>query len=33
MLSCNAKHAGTHEPMYATNVGERKIAAVVDVDI
>lgn len=33
MLSCNPKHAGTQEPMDAANVGERKIATVVDVDV
>ena len=33
LLSCNPKHAGTHEPMYATNIGEGKISAVVDVDV
>jgi hypothetical protein len=33
MLPCNPKHAGTHEPMDAANVGERKIAPVVNVDV
>ena len=33
LLSCNSKNTGTYKPMHATNVGERKISAVVDVDI
>ena len=33
LLSCNSKNAGTYKPMHATNVGERKILAVVDADI
>lgn len=33
LLSCNSKNAGTDKPMHASNVGERKISAVVDVDI
>src|SRR6266540_4332643 len=31
LSSCKSEHAGTHEPIDATNVGERKIPAVVDV--
>src|SRR5436190_11666063 len=33
LLSCDSENAGTDKPMYATDVGERKISAVVDVKI
>src|SRR4030095_5878699 len=33
LSSCKSEHAGTHEPIDATDVGERKIPAVVDVQI
>ena len=33
MLPCNSKNAGTYEPVHASNVCEREISAVVDVDI
>ena len=33
MPSCNPQHTGTREPMNAANVGERKIATVVDMAI
>ena len=33
LLSCDSEHAGTHEPIHATNVRERKISAVIDVDV
>jgi hypothetical protein len=33
VLSCNSENAGTHNSMRASNVGERKISTVVDVEI
>jgi hypothetical protein len=33
LASCNSKNASTYKPMHASNVGERKISAVVDVHI
>ena len=33
VLSCNSKKAGAHNPMHATNMGERKVSTIVDVEV